>query len=229
MRILLADDHALFRDAMVEYIHRANPGSDTITVRNFDEAYSHIEHDRTLDLVLLDLRMPGMHGLTGLEKIRRDFPEIRVALMSGAAETEDVNQAMTLGAAGYFPKTLSGQAMMKAIDLILTGERFVPLDHHTNTIMASYQEDPKVRKPINYSALHEDGQDFDSSSSLKLTPRERDVLRHLAHGEANKEIARALDLQVVTVKLHVRGICKKLNVVNRTQAALKARMMGLAQ
>ncbi|MCD8497268.1 MAG: response regulator transcription factor [Alphaproteobacteria bacterium] len=174
------------------------------------------------DLVLLDLRMPGMHGLEGLKKLRADYPHLPVAIMSGLAEPEDVKEAINLGAAGYFPKTLSGQALMKAIELVLTGERFVPIDRNTNAIMPAYQNDPGY--------MPSDAPTINSNiEAVKLTPREREVLQHLARGESNKEIARALDLQVVTVKLHVRGICKKLDASNRTQAALRAREMGLTQ
>lgn len=212
MRLLLADDHTLFRDALVQYIERADPGSEVVTTKTFDEAYDVVEADQKFDLILLDLKMPGMKGLKGLEKIRQTHPDIRVALMSGLAEANDVKEAMDMGAAGYFPKTLSGQAMMKAIELVMTGERFVPIDHRTHMVTPSYISD-------------------DPPKSLKLTPnltpREKDVLEHLARGESNKEIARALDLQIVTIKLHVRGICKKLDVANRTQAALKAQEMGL--
>jgi DNA-binding NarL/FixJ family response regulator len=230
MRILIADDHALFRDALAEYIQRAKPECKISTARNLEEALDHIERDPDFNLVLLDLRMPGMKGLSGLEKIRQSYPDIPVALMSGLAESDDVKEAINLGAAGYFPKTLSGQAMMKAIELVLAGERFVPLDHHSNTIMASYQNDhrPLLQSVKSYQGLHEEGDDFTGPSKTKLTPREQEVLKHLAKGETNKDIARALDLQVVTVKLHVRGICKKLNATNRTQAALKARTMGLS-
>jgi DNA-binding NarL/FixJ family response regulator len=229
MRLLLADDHTLFRDTLVQYITRAKPESEIFTAKSFDEAYEIVEREHSFDLVLLDLRMPGMHGLLGLEKLRKSHPGIRVAIMSGLAEKEDVKTAMDLGAVGYFPKTLSGQALMKAIELVLAGERFVPLDHHSNAIMPSYRGDPQVvfAKPASYAGMREDQEGFTAGQAPRLTPREREVLQHLARGESNKEIARALELQVVTVKLHVRGICKKLDAANRTQAALKAREMGI--
>lgn len=229
MKLLIADDHTLFRDTLVQYVERAKPGSQIFTAKNFDEAYELAEREKEFDLVLLDLRMPGMHGLSGLEKLHKRNPGIRVAIMSGLAEKEDVTAAMDMGAAGYFPKTLSGQALMKAIELVLAGERFMPLDHHTNTIMPSYRHDPAtpLSKTASLGKLSQNNEAIGSGSASRLTPREREVLQHLARGESNKEIARSLELQVVTVKLHVRGICKKLDAANRTQAALKAQEMGI--
>ncbi|MCD8566702.1 MAG: response regulator transcription factor [Alphaproteobacteria bacterium] len=232
MRLLLADDHTLFRDTFVQYIERAKPGSKVYTAQNFDQALETIKRENNFDLVLLDLRMPGMHGLTGVEKLRQTHPSLRIALISGLAEEDDVKKAMSLGIAGYFPKTLSGQALIKALELVLTGERFIPIDHNNNGIMPAYRVDPQVSffKPASsYGGMNEDQALFSTATkdSARLTPREREVLQYLARGESNKEIARALDLQVVTVKLHVRGICKKLDAANRTQAALKAQEMGL--
>jgi DNA-binding NarL/FixJ family response regulator len=179
-----------------------------------------IDGHRDIGLILLDLRMPGMDGMSGLKKIREHYPDIPVAILSGAAEEEDVRNAMSLGARGYFPKTLSGQVLLSGIHRILDGDNFVAMDHNTNAYMPSYFEGEKDDGAVQVIAAP-------ASSRFKLTPRETQVLQFLARGESNKEIARALDLQIVTVKLHVRGVCRKLEVQNRTQAALKAREMGL--
>lgn len=245
MRLLLADDHTLFRDALVQYIHRTDPGIEMLLAKDFYEAFDIVQANPDFDLILLDLRMPGMNGLDGLRQIRQTYPDVPVAIMSGIAEPSDVKQAMEDGAYGYFPKTLSGKALMKAIQLVLAGEKFLPIDHNTNTIMPSYRADPG-----DGAASHADGAGapsgtFDiynpvsndrhtapsSTANLahidSLTPRERDVLSYLVKGSSNKEIARELGLQVVTIKLHVRGICKKLGAQNRTQAALKAKELRL--
>ena len=215
MRLLIADDHTLFRDALVEYIERAEPDVEVATACDLDEAYDLIKKKSDFDLVLLDLRMPGMHGMKGFERVRSDFPDVRVGLMSGVAEPEDVKKSMDLGSVGYFPKTLSGKALLKSIQLVMAGERFLPLDKDSNNIQESYfsDEDGQKRLVGNFP------------SDVSLTPRERQVLGYLVKGSANKEIARDLDLQVVTVKLHVRGICRKLGAKNRTQAALLAQQM----
>lgn len=185
-----------------------------------------------MDLVLLDLRMEGMHGLEGLARIQKAHPDLRVAILSGLAETEDIRQALDMGAAGFFPKTLSAKVLLKAIHLVLEGERYIPLDHAMHDIMPAYYHDPEYGGAGGRNATGRKlGPDAKSRAADDLpdilTRREREVLAHLMKGASNKEIARTLEIQVVTVKLHVRGLCKKLEVKNRTQAALKAQELGL--
>jgi two-component system nitrate/nitrite response regulator NarL len=216
MKLLIADDHTLFRDALVQYVERADPAAQVTVAKDFREAYAALKENSDRDLVLLDLRMPHMNGMEGFRRIREEFPQVKLALMSGVAEEHEVKTAMNLGAAGYFPKTLSGKALLRAIQLVLNGERFIPLDSETNAIMPSYHADAEREKII-----------YQNNQPVTLTPRETQVLAFLARGVSNKEIARELELQVVTVKLHVRGICRKLDAKNRTQAAIRARELGI--
>ena len=213
MKLLIADDHTLFREALVQYIERSDPMSSVTLAKDLYQAVSILEQNPYQDLVILDLRMPGMKGMEGLKEVRERFPDLRVALMSGVAEPEDVRLALDMGAVGYFPKTLSGKALLKGIQRVLDGEIFVP-EGDKNTFMASHYDDQPTKPNAQVKAI-----DF--------TPRETDVLSYLVEGASNKEIANALELQIVTIKLHVRGICRKLNANNRTQAALKARAMGV--
>ena len=213
MKLLIADDHTLFRDALVQYIERSNPASTVVLAKDFNEAFEMLKKDSEQDLVVLDLRMPGMEGLQSFLTLKENFPALRVALMSGVAEEEDVQRALDYGAVGYFPKTMSGRALLKAIEQVVAGEKFIPKGKNS-TYMPSYYAD---EEPSLNGA---------SDMKAEFTPRESEVLSYLLDGASNKEIARALDLQVVTVKLHVRGICRKLGAKNRTQAALKAREMG---
>ena len=215
MKLLIADDHTLFRDALVQYIERSNPTSAVVLAKDFDEAFELLKKDPEQDLVILDLRMPGMSGLRGFDVLKQNFPALRVALMSGVAEEEDVQQALKAGAVGYFPKTMSGRALLTAIEQVVAGESFVPKGKNS-AYMPSYYADDVTK--VNGDSVE---------AKVEFTPRESDVLSYLLDGASNKEIARALDLQVVTVKLHVRGICRKLNAKNRTQAALRAKEMGI--
>lgn len=220
MKILIADDHTLFRDALVQYIKRAEPASVITVCKDLQCAQSCLNESSDYDLVLLDFRMPGMNGLDGLSSVVRQYPTIRVALMSGVAEEADVKEAINRGAVAFFPKTLSGKAFLSAIQIVLTGEKYVPVNQGTEDIMPSYYGDPELPLSNTPKALSEKNLD------VRLTPREKDVLEHLLKGSANKEIANALGLQIVTVKLHVRGICRKLDAKNRTHAAIIAGEMG---
>lgn len=215
MKLLIADDHTLFRDTLVQYIERASPGSRVVLAKDFDEVRKILAVESDFDLILLDFRMPGMRGFDGLKYIRENFPQKPVAIMSGVAEQANVKQALELGAKGYFPKTLSGKALIEAIQSIVKGEMFVPYDADNKSYMPAYYDDPP--EPAAGQA------DFDK---LGLTPRETQIMGFLTSGATNKDIAQALGLQVVTVKLHVRSICRKLGVKNRTQAALKLRDFG---
>ncbi len=219
MKILLADDHALFRDAITHYIESAEPDARMIPARDFPGVTKALAANGDVDLIMLDLRMPGMNGLKGLETLRKNYPDIPVVLLSGFAEKADVSGAMALGACGYFPKTLSGKNMLQAIYKVMQGERFLPMEYQTNTIMPSHFDDgtPSVIEKLP-----------NMPPGVKLTRREKQVLEFLLRGIPNKDIADALGLKVVTVKLHVRGICRKLGVKNRTQAALLAQQSGLA-
>lgn len=220
MKLLIADDHTLFRDALVQYIERSDPSTTITLCSDLFQAFDRLDRDPHQDIVILDLRMPGMDGMAGLKTMKEKYPQLRVALMSGVAEPDDVEQALGLGVCGYFPKTLSGKALLQAIRTVLDGQTFIPRDDK-NMILPSYygQVSQQKNKPtVAWDKVLED---------KKFTTREKDVLTYLVRGATNKEIAQALDLQVVTVKLHVSGICRKLDAKNRTQAALYAQNLGV--
>lgn len=223
MKLLIADDHTLFRDALIQYIQRAEPDAEITLAKDFYETQKILDKEKNFDLVILDLRMPGMSGLEGVRTFREQYADIPVALMSGVAENEDVQEALGLGIAGYFPKTLSGKALVKAIQAVIGGEVFVPMEAGSRYIRPAYYDDGFFKQRSIASAAQDNPRDEFTNNDFNLTPRERDVLFYLVTGAANKEIAAALGLQVVTVKLHVRGICRKLDAKNRTQAALIAR------
>ncbi len=226
MKLLIADDHALFIDALVQYIERADPLSSVTLAKDFYQAMDLLEQNPYQDLVILDLRMPGMNIMNGFKAMKERYPKIPVALMSGIAEPEDVKAAIDLGAVGYFPKTMSGKALLKAIQRVVAGEVFIPEGKKAEKFMPSYYADSQnndLNSPAPNIAIKNKPEIIDN---LKLTKRETEILPFLVEGASNKEIARALDLQIVTIKLHVRGVCRKLGAKNRTQAALKAKELG---
>ncbi|AUN31332.1 hypothetical protein IP70_14435 [alpha proteobacterium AAP38] len=206
MRLLIADDHDLLRDALRSHFEREAPGTFVQGVGTVSEALKVLDDGAPFDILLLDLRMPGMNGLNGLVRLRERYPSLKIALMSGEAKNEDIRLAMAHGAVGFLPKTLPGSILLQAVQRMAAGETFMP-DNLAESAMAS------------------DGNALNST----FTRREREVLDFLLKGQSNKEIARALDLEEVTVKLHIRGLCRKLGAKNRTQAAMRAVELGLAR
>lgn len=199
MRILVADDHDLVRETIALFLE-AKGMSDVVSADSLDAALEVIERTGAFDLVLLDYNMPGMTGLTGLTRMIEANEGRPVALLSGTASAQIANEALAAGAAGFIPKTMGTKSMVNAIRLMVAGEVFVPF---------SFMKKSEQRTVGN------------------LSERETEVLRGLGEGKSNKEIARDLDLQEVTIKLHVKTLCRKLNARNRTQAAMIARDRGL--
>lgn len=201
--VLIADDHDLLVE-MVEACLESEGFKNNNRARSLDEALEKIANEGSFDIVLLDLDMPGMNGLQGIEKAIAANKDGAVVLFSGQARQEAVFRALEMGARGYVPKTLTAKSMTNALKFIASGEVFVP-----SVVASSMAQGQRSRRPST------------------LTAKEMDVLRGICRGDANKDIARDLGLTEITVKMHVRSICAKLNVSNRTQIAMTAVARGL--
>lgn len=223
----MADDHVLFREALLVYMQSKCPDWDVQVCSNVDETLGILktEHE-SIDLILLDLRMPGMNGMDGLKQIKKQFPDNRVSILTGVAEENHVHQAIEHGAWAYLPKTLSAKALIKAIELIVnTGHRFIPMDDSGHHPMPSYYDDFQA---VNKDHPPTDGEEDQRKTVLQsLTPREKQVLHYLGQGLSNNDIATELNLKPSTVKIHVGKLCKKLQAENRTQAALMCQRYNL--
>jgi two-component system, NarL family, nitrate/nitrite response regulator NarL len=205
MRVLIADDHDLLRDTLVLYLS-AQTELLVEGVGSYPQVVARTDADGPVDLLILDLRMPGMDGLWGLHDALRNRRARQVALMSGDAPRAIVDEALAAGAAGFLPKSMSARSLRNAVAFMLMGETFLPVE--------------LFRPP--------DSPQMTGDARLEgLSKRERDVLRQLGEGRSNKAIARDLDLTEAAVKLHVRTVFRHLGVANRTQAAMLARDKGL--
>lgn len=200
MKILVADDHDLVRETIALLIDR-DESTTVIQASTLDEALAEIKSAGDIDITLLDYGMPGMNGLEGLKRALEATGGRPVAIISGTANKSVADEALKLGAAGFLPKTIPSKSLLNILKFMAMGETYAPLD-----LMTAEEED-------------------DTSSDL--TQRERQVLKGIAEGKANKEIARDYDLQEVTVKLHVKNVCRKLSAKNRTHAAMIARDRNL--
>ena len=197
--ILIADDYDLVCDTIAAYIETVEDFN-VFTAHDLGAALEIMSGLDSIDLLILDYNMPGMNGLEGLERACTSYPSTKVALMSGVANREVANKAMEHYARGFIPKSLSATSFINAIKFILSGERYLPFDY------ASSAPAEKNHGDFTY-----------------VSAREMQTLEQLCIGLSNKEIARNLDIQEVTVKLHVKNLFSKLGVSNRTQAALYAK------
>jgi len=212
-RIIIADDHVLLRESLRDSLDIMESGFSIVEAGTLEEAEVAAALGPPPDMIILDLDMPGMNGLSGLEKMLSKNSGVPIAILSGTIDKKIMRQALQLGSKGFIPKTISGKAMLNAIRLILSGDMYVPpmllsaggLDTETPT-----EEDSE-----------KDGI-FDA-----LTKREKEVLKSLSKGHPNKIIARELDCQEVTVKAHLKSIFRKLGVSNRTQAVTKTMEFNL--
>lgn len=202
MKILIADDHELVRDTLAAFLDR-EPDFQVITVDDQPAALAQIRKDGVFDLVLLDYTMPGMNGLDGLRTVLNLNGGNPVALMSGTAPRAVAQEALEAGAIGFLPKTMGAKTLVNAVRFMAAGETFVPVKFMT--------EDTTPDNPL----------------AKGLSTRELEVLGGLCRGLANKEIARELDLQEVTIKLYVKTLSRKLGAKNRTHAAMIAKEAGL--
>ncbi len=214
MRLLIADDHKLLRDTLSSFLAQQDD-IDVVSVGDVAEAQHAIATAGPFDLVLLDYGMPGMDALAGLSAILSASDAPPVVLISGFATQETVEHAFQMGIRGFLHKTMPATSLLNAIRFMAQGERFVPVDFVTSS--PSVEAGTYSAQPRGRAQQLSDG----------LTDREHQVLMAICEGQTNKEIARRLDLSEPTIKLHVKTLCRRLGVSNRTQAAMVASARGL--
>ena len=200
-KIVIADDHALVRGGLEVVVKMAVPSAEIFQANNFDETINVLQSNFSIDLVLLDLMMPGMWH-DSIKNITQQFPDVPIVIVSVKEDFDSIHNSISLGASGFIPKTSAPEVTISAIQLVLSGGVYIP---------------PHVLKPQT-KPIPNNQQPNNTDTFNTLSKRQKQVLDLISLGRSNQAIADELDLTIPTIKMHVSAILKKLNVKNRTEA-----------
>ncbi len=207
-KILIVDDHPLFREALGGSIQQVLEDASVVEADSIGASIEAISQNSDIDLVLLDLNLPGTTGFNGLLTLRTQYPKLPIAVVSGTDDGRIIAEALGYGVVGFIPKSAPTAMLREAIQETLEGGVFLPPD---------YQNEDGTGEPGGSN-------DGDLAKRMaSLTPQQFRVLQLLSEGKLNKQIAYELDVGETTVKAHVSAILRKLKVFSRTQAVIEAR------
>jgi len=205
-RVLVADDHPLMRTALRQTIAQALGDAEVPEAARFEQIGPAIERSEGIDLIVLDLHMPGMNGFIGLMMLRSEHPAIPVLVVSASEDHATIQRAIDCGASGFVPKSAPNTEIGDAIRAVLDGEIWMPA----------------------IEEVVDSGDALPAQRIAGMTPKELRVLAGIAEGKLNKQIAYEMNIAEKTVKAHVTTILRKLGVLSRTQAAVIASQLALA-
>jgi DNA-binding NarL/FixJ family response regulator len=200
-RFIIVDDHPLFRGALGQAMGDSFADAEVLEAGSLDELTQLLATVGEIDLILLDLTMPGVHGLSGLLYLRAQHPEVPVVIVSASDDASTIRRCIDCGASGFIPKSQPVEAMRDAIRRILGGEVWLPTDVDLSTVPSGETAELVSRMST-------------------LTPQQVRVLMMLGEGLLNKQIAFKLGVSEATIKAHVSAILQKLGVDSRTQAVI---------
>ncbi len=201
-KIIVADDHPLFREAMKQVLPQIIDDCEVIEAESFYQLQDRLIEHCDVDLVLMDLHMPGNKGFAGLTAIKAEYPAVAVVMVSASDTANIIHRSFSFGASGYIPKSSSFDVIKQAISAVMLGEIWMPEELKSEVELANSPDDDLAER------------------ISSLTPQQFKVLSMIADGQLNKQIAYDLNIQETTVKHHVSSILRKLNVINRTGAGI---------
>ena len=207
MDILIADDHNLVISGLMGALENAFGNTSFSLAHDSAEVFRLLAHKHDYDIALVDLKMPGMDGFAFLRQLCNDYPELTVAVISGSDDAATIKKSIAMGVSGFIPKSVPEETLVNAVRLMLRGDVYLPTHVLVSEESGAVLE-PQI-PPIDLQNAYE-----------VLTERQREILLLLGDGQSNKEIARHLDLSENTIKVHVSGILRALNLRNRTQAGV---------
>ena len=211
MKVLIADDHALFRDGLSVHLERIDPQAVIFQAGNFSQALKIADDEKKLDLVIMDLDMPDMNWEEAIKDIKEKSSDARFVIMSASEDNRNIRKSLEYGVCGYIPKRSETKVVTGALKLIMDGGTYLP---------------PSVLEQ-NSSASGLSKNTVPSGTGKKLTNRQSQVLELVAQGMSNKQIAYEMGVSEATVKLHINALLRAVGATNRTQAVIIAQKMGL--
>lgn len=212
MKLILADDHTLFRSGLALLLKSQNAKCVIWEGDSLDAALAEAAAHPDAEIALLDLHMPGMNGVKGIQRFIEMHTGLAVVILTGAEDPRQIQAVLAAGASGFIPKSSTPMVMLSAIRLVLAGGTYIPPQFLSNAAVTTH--------PAAASNIRERAQ-------VQLTERQAQVLRLLAEGKPNKVICRELNIEEGTVKAHIATVFRVLDVTNRTEAASVAREIGL--
>lgn len=226
MKILIADDHELFLKGLEFILNENFKNIELITAQSYTDIFSIFENNTDFDLIITDLAMPGANWLTAINKIHTTLPETPIIIISAVFDKEILQQTLDIGVAGYIPKTSSNSLIVSAINLVLAGGVYIPheLLYATKNTPISAEKQKEYIAPL--KTLEKITINTSETPLKGLTDRQIDIVKCIAEGLSNKQIAYKLNLTEGTVKVHITVILKVLNVKNRTSAVIEAAKRG---
>ena len=207
MKVLIADDHALFRDGLTMQLEKIDPKAIIFQASNYLQALKFFENEPNVDLVILDLDMQDMHWEDGFEKIKNKSNGAKMVVISASEDAKQMRKALDSGINGYIPKRADTKILTGALKLIMDGGTYLP-----SKILDDKNEDSDLSA---------------KKQNKKLTKRQFQVLSLIAQGKSNKQIAYEMGVSEATVKLHINALLRSLNATNRTQAVITAQKHGI--
>ncbi|MGB3246593.1 MAG: response regulator transcription factor [Sulfitobacter sp.] len=200
--VLIVDDHPLYSDALGQALQLTIEGCDVSGARTLTDALSLVADGLSPDLVMFDLKLPDVTGISGFKALREALPDTKILVISSLASFDLVQSLLDLGAVGFMPKDTSAQGLQRGLAQIMAGKRFIPAEYRHPAVDASKSNE------------------FDHPKLADLTPQQQRIMRLICRGKPNKQIAYELSLAEATIKAHITALLRRLGVSNRTQAVV---------
>lgn len=221
MKFLIADDHEMFLQGLEFVLRKEYPKAEIVLANSYTQLFEILQKHNDFDLILTDLAMPGANPLEAIERIHNICPEAPIIIISAVFEKEVLQKTFDIGVSGYVSKSFPNNIIISAINLVLAGGIYIPPEILKMSIKLSPEPVRNLIKDL------DEGKKTTKDENRVLTPRQEEVLRCLAEGLSNKQIAYKLGLSEGTVKIHITLLMRSLDVNNRVSAVREGSKRGI--